>query len=185
MNFKKVFKMLITEFQKNKLDFALIGGQAMFFMKVVRATFDIDFLANLNDADKIDKIMKTNAYDIVHKTIDIANYSSKDTTLGQVDFLFAHRKYAIKMLENAVEKNIFDYKIKVIRAEDMIGLKVQSIANDVKRQHQDIADIEKILEKNYNELDLEKIREYFVLFDMEEEFKKIIKGFNKDNETDG
>jgi len=183
MDFEKVYKMLIKEFQNKKVDFALIGGQAMFFMKVTRATFDIDFMVNLNDADKVDDIMKSSGYEIVYRTDDVANYVSENQELGQVDFLFAHRKYSIKMLENAVKKKVFDYEIKIIRAEDLIGLKVQAMVNDNKRWYQDMADIEKIIDKNYNEINIEKVKEYFVLFDIENEFRRIINKFNKNNET--
>ena len=115
MNFKKVFEILISEFQKNKIDFALIGGHALRFAGVERTTVDIDFAVLLEKSDIVDGIMKKYGYKALHKTQDVANYSSQFTELGQVDFLFAHRKYALQMLKIAELKEIFGLKIKIFR----------------------------------------------------------------------
>ncbi len=173
MNFKKVFEILINEFQKNGIDFALIGGHALSFAGVERMTVDIDFVVLLKQANAVDDIMEKYGYRAFHKTQDAANYSSQLADFGDVDFLFANRKYALEILKRAETKKIFGFKIKIARPEDLIGLKVQSSSNDPRRYHKDMADIEDIV-ANIKNLDLELVREYFKLFEREKEFDEIL-----------
>lgn len=174
MNFRKVFEILIAEFQKNKIDFALIGGHALIFAGVERTTVDIDFAVLLEQSDIVDGIMKKYGYKALHRTQDVANYSSQFAEFGQVDFLFAHRKYALQMLKRAEPKEIFGFKIKIVKPEDLIGLKVQSSSNDPQRYHKDMSDVEEIISKNIKSLDLELVKEYFKLFEKEKELTAIL-----------
>ncbi|MEW6556395.1 MAG: nucleotidyl transferase AbiEii/AbiGii toxin family protein [Elusimicrobiota bacterium] len=179
MDFKKVFEILITEFQKNKIEFVLIGGHALSFAGLERTTVDIDFAVLLEQADIVDDIMRKYGYRAAHKTQDVANYLSQLAELGQVDFLFAHRKYALEILKRAELRNIFRFKIKVAKPEDLIGLKVQSSSNDPQRYHKDMADIEGIITANLKKLDLELVREYFKLFEREKELDEILEKTNE------
>jgi hypothetical protein len=176
MNFDAVFKLLLESFNKAGVDFALIGGFALHTMGVMRATGDIDFLIAKEDMPKVKKIMLSYGYELLHESEDVANFISKMGELGRIDFLLAHRKYAKLMLARAKEKTILDNgpKIKIIRPEDLIGLKVQSSSNDPKRYHQDMADIEAIMRANYKNLDINLLREYFALFEREKELDDIL-----------
>jgi hypothetical protein len=65
-------------------------------------------------------------------------------------------------------------KVKESRPEDIIGMKVQSIANDPERYQQDLVDIEILLKMGYTAYNLDLIREYFRLFEREDDFEKIL-----------
>ncbi len=84
--------------------------------------------------------------------------------MGQVDFLFARRKYAVAMLDRAESSELLDYPVKVIQPEDLIGLKVQSSSNDPQRMPKDMADIEDLVRKFNRKLDWALIAEYFEIF---------------------
>ncbi len=43
MNFLSTFELVINEFKKHSIDFAVIGGLALHQFGVMRATNDIDF----------------------------------------------------------------------------------------------------------------------------------------------
>jgi predicted nucleotidyltransferase len=176
MDFVAVFRLLIENFQKAKINFALIGGFALHTAGITRATEDIDFLVKKEDMPKVKKIMLSFGYELLHESEDVSNFVGKMLELGRVDFLHAHRKYAKAMLERAYEKKILngEFKVKVIKIEDLIGLKVQSSSNDPRRYHQDMADIESLIRFNYKNLNIELIREYFALFEREKELMKIL-----------
>lgn len=176
MDFILVFKFLIENFQKKNIDFAVIGGLALQSAGVPRTTFDIDLLILSEHREKVKDIMVKHGWELIHESEDVLNFSSKKFELGKVDFLLAHRKYARAMLENAKSREIFGgkFKIKVIRIEDQIGLKVQSSSNDPQRLHQDMADIESLIKNNYPKLDINLLREYFKLFQREKELDDII-----------
>jgi len=176
MNFEAVFKLLVEKFQSEKIDFALIGGFALHASGLSRATKDIDFIVAEKDIVKVKKIMFSLGYELIHQSKDVSNYLGKLVELGKVDFLHAHRKYALAMLKRANENTIMQgkFKVRVITAEDLIGLKVQSSSNDPKRYNQDMAGIESLIKINYNSLDFPLLREYFALFNREKELDQIL-----------
>ncbi|MCX5739041.1 MAG: hypothetical protein NTZ61_11205, partial [Proteobacteria bacterium] len=63
--------------------------------------------------------------------------------------------------------------LRVVDASDLIGLKVQSSSNDPARSRTDMADIEQLL-RRAPELDLERVRDYFRLFDREVELDALL-----------
>ncbi len=176
MNFEAVFKLLFENFGKAKIDFALIGGFALRASGYARATQDIDFLINQEDARKVKALLLSFGYELLHESEDVLNFASQLGELGRVDFLLAHRRYAKAMLSRAVPQMVFDgkFEIKVISLEDQIGLKVQSSANNPKRYLQDVADIEQVIRLHRNKLDLNLLREYFSLFNRESELEQLL-----------
>ncbi|MDP2911437.1 MAG: nucleotidyltransferase family protein [Candidatus Omnitrophota bacterium] len=177
MDFILIFKFLLETFKREKIDFALIGGFALQAAGITRTTGDIDMLVLKDDSEKIKDIMIKHRYELIHESSDVLNFYSDKFELGRIDFLLAHRKYALSMLKRAEEKDILkgEFKIKVIKIEDQIGLKVQSSSNDPLRMSRDMADIEQIIKYNYQKIDIELLREYFRLFDREPELDEIIK----------
>jgi predicted nucleotidyltransferase len=176
MDFATILKFIIEEFNREKIDFAIIGGFALQFSGITRATRDIDLLVLSQDSQQIKKIFIEYGYKLIYESVDVLNFISEKPELGRIDFLLAHRKYAIKMLNRAGEKEIFSgkLKVKVITVEDQIGLKVQSSSNDPQRLPQDLADVESLIKNNYHNLDIALLREYFDLFDRGQELDKII-----------
>ena len=180
MDFESVFAMLIDRFQKEEICFALMGGFAMHACGYSRSTEDIDMLVLNEDMPKVKKIMGDLGYESLHESGDVSNFKGKLRELGRVDFLHAHRHYTKNMLQRAKGCCIFNGKrtVKVLLPEDIIGLKVQSSANDPDRHHRDMADIEALMRCNAGQLDLNLIREYFALFAREDELNAILKRLN-------
>ena len=116
-------------------------------------------------------------YELVNESEDILNFVDKMRELGKVDFLLAHRQYAKKMLERAEECDILDrkFRVKSVTPEDLIGLKVQASVNDPTRYNQDMADIETLLRICREQLNMDRISEYFKLFEKEDDLKKLLK----------
>lgn len=177
MNFALIFKFLIENLSREKIDFALMGGFALQAAGITRTTADIDLLVLSENSPKIKKIMLKHRYELLHESEDVLNFISKDFELGRVDFLLAHRKYTLAMIKRAKEESVLGgkFKIKVLSVEDQIGLKVQASSNDPKRLPQDMADVRMLLETHYPKLDMKLIREYFSLFDREKELDFLLK----------
>jgi len=96
-----------------------------------------------------------------------------------LDFLHAFRPASLAMLARAKPRQIFDgaHTVRVADPEDVIGLKVQAIANNPDRQHQDRADIERLMDQHREALDWKRIEEYYQLFGMDEEGQQLRKRF--------
>lgn len=154
-------RQAVAAFAVCKTPPALIGGLALAAHHVVRATRDVDFLADANDADVIHEILIGLGYHCVHRSVDAANYVRGDEGL---DLLYAHRPIARKLLGDAIERQSAMGSLRVVSAEGLIGFKLQALANDPSRSR-DTEDIRALFSANRGQLDMQEIRNYFALFD--------------------
>lgn len=181
MDFEKVLKIIINEFEKEGVRCALMGGFGMGVLGIVRTTMDMDFLVDLDSISAVEKIMKKLDYKCVYKTENVSQFVSDLKIFGEIDFIHAFRKYSCAMLSRAKEVLVFNnqFKIKVLIPEDIIGLKLQAGVNDKSRLNRERADIESIMEKNGCTLDWSLIEEYFLLFAKEKEFRNLREKYGK------
>jgi hypothetical protein len=143
--------------------YALIGGLALASHNVVRATQDVDLLADLEKADEIEGELGKLGYHRLYRTADVANYTRGDE---RVDLLYASRPIARRLLAGARELHTSLGNLCVISTEGLIGFKLQGLVNDARRT-QDLEDIRSLLRANRTTLDIAEVREYFRLFDRE------------------
>ncbi|MCD6312054.1 MAG: nucleotidyltransferase [Elusimicrobia bacterium] len=181
MDFEKVLPIIVERFEKNKIQYALIGGFAMGLMGAPRATMDIDFLITKAAAGKIDEILTQLGYKCVYKSENVAQYTSGLKLFGEIDFLYAFRQISKEMLRRAKIVKTLNGKldIRVLIPEDIIGLKIQAMTNNPDREAKERLDIEALLKNNSGELDWSLIKEYFFLFSKEEEFKMMKAKYGK------
>ena len=142
---------------------ALIGGLALASHKVVRATQDVDLLAEAERAEEIDAELGRLGYRCLHRSADAGNYVRGDE---RVDLLYASRPIARRLLADAEELQTSLGALRVVSAEGLIGFKLQALANDPRRT-QDLEDIRALLRANRATLDMAETREYFRLFERE------------------
>jgi hypothetical protein len=182
MDFKLVLEKILTAFREQNIRYALMGGFALGAWGVPRGTVDIDFLAARDDMEKVDAIMKGLAYECRYQSENVSQYISPLRVFGEVDFLLAGRTLSLAMLERAEVVRMFggSMPVNVLKMEDLIGLKVQAIANDEKRKSGDLADIESLMEVKGNELDWSLVQEYFALFNMKDIFDDLRSKYGKD-----
>ena len=168
MDFQLVFDNVISSFEKEDLQYGLIGGFALGVMGILRATMDIDILLLVDDLDKADKILSGCMYSCVHRSPYVSQYTSELKPLGSIDILHASKTISKEMLSRVERFKVFNkYMVPVLSPEDIIGLKVQAIANDTQREATDIYDIRLLLEyqqQRERRIDWELLDEYFSLF---------------------
>lgn len=175
MDFEGILKLVAEKFSKEHIRFALIGGLALHAAGYRRSTGDLDFLIHRDDTEKTKTILVPLGYRVLHESDDILNLASPWQLTGGIDFIKAHRRYALAMLERAKPLSILQsVNIPVAAFEDVIGLKVQAMSNDVTRAAGDLADIEWLIRNHQDRLDMKLIREYFVLFSCEEDLNRIL-----------
>lgn len=179
MDFEKVLPLIIGEFEKEKVNYGLIGGFAMGAMGIMRSTMDLDFLVDGNDLEKVAKIMRKYGYNCAYKSKDVSQYVATAKIFGEIDFLLALRPISREMLARAKRVMTFEGRLnlKVLAPEDIIGLKTQAIANNPSRETREFADIEIIMDYFGARLDWELLRGHFLLFEMEEKFKELRKKY--------
>ncbi|MBI5789376.1 MAG: nucleotidyltransferase [Candidatus Schekmanbacteria bacterium] len=173
MDFKVTLQKILTEFDQKGVRYALMGGFALGVLGIPRTTVDLDFLVNRDDATHIAQIMQQIGYECAYQSENVAQYISALKIFGEVDFLYAFRSSALAMLNRAVEKELSGKTIKVLRVEDIIGLKLQAAVNNSARFSQDWADIEALADCYKAELDWELIEGYFSLFERQDLFQSL------------
>ena len=172
MDFLEVSSTLLRDFSKEDVHYAVIGGFALGFWGVTRATVDMDFLLLQEDAEKAEVILTRCGYTAVYKTENVASYQSPNSKFGSIDIIYAFREISRNMLKRSVCIEFGpDLFVRSLVPEDIIGLKVQAIANDDSRFNQDFADIQALLAAKSEagtEIDWEILSEYFILFNRED-----------------
>lgn len=156
---------------------ALIGGFALSFLGVTRATGDVDFLADGTGSDALDAALVARGFVAKHRTENVANYAPPSARFAPVDFLFSRRAATLAMLARARSVAVPGVNATVARidAEGIIGLKAQAMANAPARRRQDEADIIALLRAHVGTLDLELVRSYFRAFDMTGDLQRLTK----------
>ncbi len=146
---------------------ALIGGFALPFHGVRRATGDVDFLVEAAGADALHDALSAAGYETLHRSLDAANYRGNGAQLVAVDVLYARRPPTLAMLDRATVSQ-GGGGVPVVDVEALIGLKLQAIANDPARRRQDEADIVALLTLHLPVLDRALLDEYFALFERQD-----------------
>jgi len=175
MDFKLVLEKLLTAFNEQNIRYALMGGFAMGAWGVPKATVDIDFLVLRDNMEQVDAIMRSLSYECKHRTENVSQYVSPLQVFGEVDFLHAFRIPSLSMLQRAENRKMLGetVSVKVLKVEDLIGFKVQAIANNRERTTVDLADIEALINAHKPNIDWPLIEEYFVLFGLNDMFEEL------------
>lgn len=157
MGLKNTLNLAHQTLHKANIDHALIGGLGLAALGIHRATFDVDFL--IDGASKAATItaMSAAGWKLAMETKDVLHFEG----VGRVDFLLAHRPLTKEMLQTAQKTKL---GIKNVKAEGIIGLKIQAYKNDPDRELQDKADIKSIISKTAD-LDWARVKTYADLFE--------------------
>ncbi len=158
MEIQDTLSLAAEALKKAHVQFALIGGFALAAHGVVRATQDIDLLTEGHKKENAKQALIAVGFKLTFENPEVMHFSGA----GQLDILLANREATLDMLQRA--KSINQFPVPVVSAEDIIGLKIQAYKNDPKREFQDKADIQSLLETVKN-MDFSLIRKYADMFD--------------------
>jgi hypothetical protein len=172
VEFKKVITTILLELDKHNIPYALIGAVAMGFWGVQRDTIDVDVLVKERDRGKVITLIKSLGYDHVVSSKFADQFSHILKNMGLIDFLYTQREKGI--IESSRTFKSGNVDIQVALPEDIIGMKLDGIRNNPKREMKDWADIQSIVEIMGDKLDWEKVRHYCKITDMEKAYEKIL-----------
>ena len=160
---------------------ALIGGFALPFHGVQRATGDVDFLVDARAADAVHEALLDAGARCLHRSDDAANYAADLPDLAPVDVLYARRHRAVEMLRRARPRTLRGARIRVpvVDAEALIGLKLQALVNAPIRSARDLADIEALCAANAGSMNVALLRDYYRLFGREDELDRLLTQFSR------
>lgn len=182
MDFEHVLTTLLELLDRERVRYAAMGGFAISALGIPRATQDIDFLVHRDDLPAFERIMAGLGYQRHHHSDDVSQYYHPQAAWGAIDIIHAFRHHSTEMLERATPHPIFDgaKTVKVLEAEDIIGLKVQAMANNPIRRSREAADIDTLASHYGSRLDWGRILEYYNLFELREEGQRLRERFDHD-----
>ena len=177
-----MLKTLIAEFSRLKIRTAAIGGFALGVLGAPRQTMDLDFLVHRDDLEKLDQSLTALGYTRVFYSENVSQYRHKEAVWGSVAFIHAFRKISLAMLDRAKDYPALGGKhhLKTVQPEGVIGLKVQAMSNDPERKTKEQSDIARLMARYGRTLDWERIDEFYEVFELGEEAKKLREQFDRD-----
>lgn len=170
MDLRNTLKFVHELLESNEKDHALIGGLGLACYGSTRATVDMDLLIYEEDKEEIKDLLLQNGFNIDNENQEVIQFSG----LGYVNLLIARRPISKNIVKMANPNG--PEGISFVRAEDLIGLKIQAYKNDQSREYQDKADILFLIETQDN-LDWDLIKEYAELFSEWEVINEIKKKY--------
>lgn len=168
MDLRRTLTLSSELLTKNLIDHALIGGFSLAFYGTARATQDIDFLADGQKKNQIRDCLLKAGFSLSFESNEVLQFSGP----GYLDILLANRPLSQAMLKQAITVN--GLPVKILKPEDIIGLKIQAYNNDPQRKLRDLADIQALYQSQKN-LDLTKVKYYADLFDCWPEVESLCK----------
>jgi hypothetical protein len=174
MDFEFVLSRLLDGFDRLKIRYGLMGGFALGALGAPRTTGDLDFLVHRDDMRRVHDLLTGLGYRRIHHSENLSQYLGESIVWGHLDFLHAFRELAVEMLGRAREKPIFSGSrgIRVLTPEDIIGLKVQCIANAPKRREKELADIKALALAN-PKMEWKRVQQFYRLFDMDADYRAL------------
>lgn len=149
------------------IDHALIGGLAVAAHGVQQSTIDVDLLIRDMDSDAAERALIAAGFTLKERTPETLHFG----TLGPLDVLLARRPPSQAMLDEALSR---EGAVRLLRVEDIIGLKIQAMVNAPRRRARDEADIQALLALP-GKLDWDRIHRYADAFDERETIKRLRK----------
>jgi hypothetical protein len=168
--------LVLDAARRRRFRVALIGGFALPFHGVQRATGDIDFLVEARGSDLLHEALTSAGAVCLHRSADAANYGPGASDLAPVDCIYARRERALDMLWSARPRLLraARFRVPVVDAEALIGLKLQALVNAPSRRARDEADIRALIAVKGASLDLARLRDYYRLFGREKDLTRLL-----------
>jgi len=175
MNLERTLSELARRFHDRGVRYGLIGGFAVALHGHPRTTVDLDFLVDRDHLPVIDRILEEMDYELAFRTENVSQYAARDGEGPEIDLIHAFRTASRRMLDLADSRRISPdgTPLNLLRVEDIIGLKVQAMANDPSREAQDRADIQRLVALHTDRLDWELLTDYLRLFDREDLLREL------------
>jgi hypothetical protein len=169
MNFRNILKNTIRFFEKEKLEYALIGAFALKAYGYVRATRDIDFIVEIDARPKIIPFLESLGYETLHVSEGYSNHLHPLANLGRIDFVYVQGETAEKIFGMSRKLLVLDdLRIPVACPEHIAALKIYAIKCNPDRKFRDFADIKELIE--LTELEQKDTKKYFEKYGMPEKY---------------
>lgn len=171
MSLKDVFAVLSAFFERNKMDYGIIGAFALFSYGYVRATKDIDLITRVKNKGKVISFLESLGFETIFSSNSFSNHVHPVGS-ARVDIMYVKGATADEIFNKTEHRLVFkDLKLPTVSPEHIVAMKLFAIQNNPERKLRDLADIKEIVRlTNCNK---ETIKEYFRKYNLESYYNDI------------
>lgn len=175
MEFKKIFELLADHFERERVDYALIGAFALKAYGYTRATQDVDFMVRGEAQEKIIAYLESLGFETLYRSKGYSNHMHPLSRLGRLDFVYVRGETAEKMFRDAKSLLVFkDIAVKVVSPEHLAALKIFAMKNNPDRTLREMADLKFLL--SMPDVDRSTIKGYFEKYGQEDKYRELVVG---------
>lgn len=171
MEFDEVLRTWKAFFEREQIQYALIGGLAMAAWGSGRTTRDVDFVVEISAQLRVISFAESQRFTTLHAS---DAYSNHVRGSDQLDFMYVQRETAQQIFAAAEERTfIGDIPLNVARPEHLAAMKAVAIKSAPRRAFRDISDVIFLL--RLPAVDRDFVRDYFArkgLLDVYSEIEK-------------
>jgi len=172
MTIKDHFRVMTEFFEREKIEYALIGAFALYAYGYTRATRDVDFITNSEKQPRIIAYLESLGFETLHRSDGFSNHLHPVGNM-RIDLVYVEGETAQAIFRDSRKKVIFaDLEVPVVSPEHLVTLKLFAIQNDSERKFKELGDIKEIFRRTG--MDTEFLRTQFVKFGLEAYFNDII-----------
>jgi hypothetical protein len=172
MRFDEVLASFVGFFEREGVQYAVIGGLALQAFGYSRFTRDIDFVTERGALPRIVAFAESLGYETLHVSDGYSNHLHPDPIKGRVDFMYVDEETAGKLFPQTSLKLVLgDLHVRIPRPEHLAAMKAISMKNSPQRVLIDSPDVQFLL--SLPEIDRSEVREYFARHGLLELFDAI------------
>ncbi len=165
MTIREQFELVTTFFERENIEYALIGAYALHAYGYTRATKDVDFIVAAKHQSQIVAYLGSLGFDAIHRTDGFSNHVHPiDAT--RIDMVYVDDTTARFIFADSSRRLVLDgLTFPVVGPVHLITLKLFAMQNDPDRRFKELADIKEIIKRTNP--DRQVIRELFKKYGQE------------------
>ena len=171
MSLKEHFRLMTEFFEREGIDYALIGAFALYAYGYSRATRDVDFITRAEHQSGIVAYLESLGFETLHRSEGFSNHLHPVGGI-RIDLVYIEGETAGAVFREKRKKPLFDdLELPVVSPEHLVLLKLFAIHNDPERKFKELGDIAELFRRV--PLDREFMRKQFKKYGLEEFFDEI------------
>jgi len=174
MKFDLVLKKISEFLEKRGSQYAVIGGIGMAIYGIPRTTLDLDIVVPRDIQKELVSFLENQGYETLYVSEGYSNHLHDDLKKGRVDVVYVSGQTSRKLFgESRTVEGPGGLKVRILRPEHFIALKVFAIRNNPSRTLQDMADIGFLM--GLPGIDRVQVKGYFKRYGVEELYEQLEK----------
>ena len=171
MTIQEQFKLLTKFFERENLDYAIIGAFAIYAYGYTRATSDIDFITRIEYQKRIIEYLESLGFETLNRSDGFSNHLHPLGSM-RIDLVYIGDETADIVFNSTKKKLVLEhFELPVVSPEHLIALKLFAIQNDPGRKFKELADIKEIV--HLTDIDMDTIQLFFKKYGLERYYNEI------------